>query len=73
MERAVRKAGLSKRASCHTFRHSFATHILEAGTEIQRIQAFLGHSSAKATMIYTHIRQQPDGARSPLDDLPEPE
>lgn len=70
VHRAVRGAGLSKRASCHTFRHSFATHLLEGGTDIRRIQALLGHSSVKTTMIYTHVRRELAGVRSPLDELP---
>jgi integrase len=64
---AVRKAGLTKRISAHTFRHSFATHLLQRGTDIRTIQALLGHKDVFTTMIYTHILQQGgQGVLSPL-------
>lgn len=68
VKRAIRAAGIVKHASCHTFRHSFATHLLEAGRDIRTIQELLGHKDVRTTMIYTHVIQAgPLGVRSPLD------
>lgn len=66
----MKRVGLAKRATCHTFPHSFATQLLESGYDIRTVQELLGHKDVKTTMIYTHVLNRGGkGVKSPVDDL----
>ena len=70
MKRAVRKIGIDKHATAHTFRHSFATRLLERGQDIRTVQELVGHKDVRTTQIYTHVLNQNAWAiRSPADEV----
>lgn len=70
IKNALSKAGIPKHASVHTFRHSFATHLLQSGVNIREVQSLLGHKNVETTMVYTHVlRNMSNAPKSPLDSL----
>ena len=67
VKKTVRKLGIEKHASCHTFRHSFATHLLENQYDIRTVQELLGHKDVRTTQIYTHVLKNKSFVKSPID------
>jgi len=69
VKKAIQRLGIAKHANCHSFRHSFATHLLENHYDIRTVQELLGHKDVRTTQIYTHVLQNKSIVKNPLDTM----